>query len=130
MRNPQVINMINKSLANPYGLKCFINNQDELIVSPKLNAYFRLADVETELDFKCKVLEWLSYYVADNHWFGLDKERKNIEHFINYILGTNFDHDDFQYIYEELGNRVNHELTINFIENNYDMNLLGKAVLL
>lgn len=130
MRNPQVINMINKSLANPCGLRCFINNDDELIVSPKLNAYFRLSDIETELDFKCKVLEWLSFYVANNHWFGHDKERKNIEHFINYILGTHFNHDDFQYIYCELGNRVNHQLTISFIESNYDMNLLGKVVLL
>lgn len=130
MRNPQVLNMINKALANPYGLKCFINNLDELIVSPKLNAYFRLEDVETELEFKCKVLEWLAFYVADNHWFGYDKERNNIEKFINYILGTHFIHTDFQYIYQELGNRVNHKLTISFIESNYDMNLLGKVVLL
>jgi len=129
MRNSEVINMINKALTNPCGLKCFINTLDELIVSPKLNAYFRLNDVETELDFKCKLLEWLSFYVADNHWFGHDNERINIECFINYILETQFSHDDFQYIYSKLGNRVNHKLTINFIESNYDMSLLGKRVL-
>ena len=128
MRNPQVINMINKSLANTCGLKCFINNEDELIVSPRLNAYFRLEDLETELDFKCKVLEWLSFHIADNHWFGHDKERKNIEHFINYVLGTHFNHDDFQIIYMKLGNRVNHKLTTDFIEKNYDMNLLKEVI--
>ena len=127
---PEVLNLINKSLSNPFGLKVFINNQNELIVSPKLNAYFRLEDVNTELEFNCKCLEWLSFHVADNHWFGADKERKNIEKFINYILNTGFDHDDFQYIYSKLGNRVNHELTIRFIEGDYDMNLLGKVVLL
>ena len=125
MRNP-LINMINKALTNPCDLKCFINNHNELIVSPELNAYFRLEDLETELDFKCKVLEWLSFHVADNHWFDHDIERINLENFINYILETNFSHDDFQYIYSRLGNRVNHKLTIDFIESNYDMNLLKK----
>lgn len=126
MRTPEVLNMINKSICNPYGLRCFINNIDELIVSPKLNAYFRLADVETELEFKCKCLEWLSFYVANNHWFGHDKERKKIEKFINYILNTKFTHDDYQDIYCRLGNRVNHSLTESFINNNYDMNLLRR----
>ena len=125
MRNAEVLNMINKAICNPYRLRCFINNQDELIVSPKLNAYFRLEDVETELQFKCKCLEWLSFYVADNHWFGYDAERKRIERFINYMLGTHFSHDDFQYIYCKLGNCVKHTLTIQFIESGYDMKLVG-----
>lgn len=129
MRNAEVQNMINKAICNYEGLKCFINNLDELIISPKLNAYFRLEDVETELDFKCKCLEWLSFHVADNHWFGYNAERKKIERFINYILGTNFSHDDYQYIYGKLGNRVNHKLTVDFVERGYDMNLLGKVVL-
>ena len=126
MRTPEVQNMINKSICNPYDLRCFINNIDELIVSPKLNAYFRLEDVETELEFKCKCLEWLSFYVADNHWFGHDKERKKIEKFINYILNTKFTHEDYQDIYGRLGNRVNHTLTESFINSNYDMNLLRR----
>lgn len=121
---PEVQNLINKSICNPQGLETFINNENELIVSPRLNAYFRLEDVETELDFKCKCLEWLSFFIANNHWFGKDKERKKLESFINYILGTNISHDDFQIIYMKLGNRVNHELTIKFVESNYNINLL------
>lgn len=121
---PEVQNLINKSICNPQGLKTFINNENELIVSPRLNAYFRLEDVETELNFKCKVLEWLTFHIADNHWFGCDEERTNIECFINYILNTHFNHDDFQYVYLKLGNRINHKLTIDFIESNYNINLL------
>ncbi len=121
---PEVQNLIDKSICNPQDLKTFINNENELIVSPRLNAYFRLEDIETELDFKCKALEWLSFHIADNHWFGKNKERKKLESFINYILGTNISHDDFQTIYMKLGNRVNHELTIKFVESNYDINLL------
>jgi hypothetical protein len=45
------------------------------------------------------------------------------------MLGTNFSHDDYQYIYGKLGNRVNHKLTVDFVESGYDMNLLGKVVL-
>ena len=128
MKKPEVQNLINKTICNPYGLRVFINNEDEIIVSHKLNAWFRLEDIETELDFKCKCLEWLSFHVADNHWYGKDKERKKIEATINYILGTNFSHRDYQYIYCKLGNRVNHELTIKFVESNYDMKLLGKEM--
>ena len=129
MNNPKVQNLINKTICNPQGLRSFINNQNELIVSPKLNAYFRLEDVKTELDFKCKCLEWLSYFVADNHWFGNSKERKKIESFINYILGTDIKHSEFQLIYMRLGNRINHTLTVKFIESNYNIKVLKKEVL-
>lgn len=129
MRTPEVQEMINKAICNPQGLRVFINNHNEIIIAPKLNAYFRLEDVETELEFKCKCLEWLSFFVADNHWFGEDTLRRKIERFINYMLDTHFNHDDYQYIYEKLGNRVNHNLTVQFVESGYDMNLLGKAVL-
>lgn len=128
MKNPEVQNLINKTICNPYGLRVFINNEDEIIISPKLNAWFRLEDVETELDFKCKCLEWLSFHVADNHWCGQNAERRKIEEIINYILGTNFSHYDYQYIYCALGNRVNHNLTIQFVESNYDLKLLGKEM--
>ena len=122
---PEVLNMINKSICNPYGLRVFINNLDEIIISPKLNAYFRLEDVKTEHEFKCKCLEWLSFYVADNHWFGHDRERKKIENMINYLLNTNFSHEDYQHIYCRLGNRINHDLTVRFVDSGYDMTLIG-----
>ena len=120
--------LLNKTVMNPYGFRPFINNINELILDRPLNIYFRLNDVETELDYKCKVLEFMSFFVADNHNMGFKKKSKRIEKFINYILGTRFTHDDFQDIYYYLGNRINHKLTIEFINSGYDMNLLKESL--
>ena len=116
--------LVNKCIENPFNLRVFINNDNEIIFSTKVNIYFRLADVETELDFKSKVLEWLSYHTADNHGCFYPKISKKIEDMINYILNTRFSHQDLQRIYGSLGNRINHDLTVKFINSNYDMSLL------
>lgn len=119
--------LINKTLTYGYanGLHSFVNENNELIVIPSINAYFRLEDVKTELDFKCKVLNWLSYYVSSNHWNRYWSRK--IMKYINYILETNFTKDDFDLIYGRLGNNVHPALTIKFIENNYDMDVLKKG---
>lgn len=104
------------------GLKSFINEDNELIVIPKINAYFKLKDVETELDFKCKVLNWLSFYASPNHW---DKRWSNeIIDYTNFILHTDFSKEDFETIYKHLGNGINNDLTIKFIQSDYDMKVL------
>lgn len=111
--------MINKLLS--LNLKSFINNENELILIPKTNLYFRLADVQTELDFKCKVLEWCSRdCVKDTTLYWQRKTRK----MVNYLLGTNFTHNQLNMIYCRLGNCVNHQRTINFINSNYDFEIL------
>lgn len=118
--------LINKTLTYGYanGLHSFVNENNELIVIPSINAYFRLEDVKTELDFKCKVLNWLSYYASSNHWNRYWSRK--IMKYINYILETNFTKEDLDLIYCRLGNNVHPALTIKFIENNYDMNVLKK----
>ena len=45
--------------------KAFINNSNEIILEPKNNVYFRLDDVKTEFDFKCKMFAWLSRPIFD-----------------------------------------------------------------
>lgn len=125
--NADVQMLLNKTVRNPYGFRVFINNCNELILDPKLNIYFWLGNVETELDYKCKVLEFMSFFVANNHNMGFLKKSRRIEHFINYILGTHFTHDDFQDIYCKLGNRVHHDKTIAFVKSGYDMNLLRRS---
>ena len=119
--------LINKTLSYGYanGLHSFVNENNELIVIPKINAYFRLEDVKTTLDFKCKVINWLSYYVAPNHWYRYWSLK--MMKYINYILNTNFTKDDFDLIYGRLGNNVHPALTIKFIESNYDMDVLKKG---
>ena len=101
----------------------FINLSNELILERKNNLYFRLEDVETELDFKCKMLAWMSRPIAKGltpHW-----SKKMLLSF-NQLMGTNFTKADMQVIYTELGNDVNTELSIKFIESNYDLTLLER----
>lgn len=99
----------------------FINQDDELILEPKNNVYFRLEDMETELEFKCKLMAWVSRPIAKGlspHW------SKKVLASVNELLGTKFSKADMQIIYTELGNDVNPELSIKFIESGYDMSLL------
>ena len=82
---PEVQLLLNKTVMNPYGFRPFINNINELILDKPLNIYFRLDDIETELDYKCKVLEWVSFYVADNHNMEFKNKSKRIEETITRI---------------------------------------------
>ena len=43
---------------------------------------------------------------------------------INDFLGTRFSADDIEQIYTYLGNRVNHQRTVRFVESGYDMAVL------
>ena len=104
-------------------LKSFINNRNELILIPKTNLYFRLEGVETELDFKCKLLEWCSRDSVKGVSIYWQRKTRNM---INYLLGTNFTENNLNMIYCRLGNCVNHNLTIAFVESNYNFDLLKK----
>lgn len=118
---PEVIGLVNKVFSFSL-FKSFINNKNELIILPNLNVYFRLEDVETELDFKCKILEWVSKYVSQNHWDRYWSPK--ILKFINYMLNTDFNKDEINTIYCKLGNRIHHNLTIKFVQSNYDFKLI------
>lgn len=99
----------------------FINHSKEIILEPKNNVYFRLEDVQTALDFQCKMFAWLSRPIAK----GLNKywSPKVLKCF-NQLLKTNFTKEEMLKIYDRLGNDVNRELTIKFIESKYDLSLL------
>ncbi|MGE7828925.1 hypothetical protein [Paenibacillus sp. NPDC093718] len=103
--------------------KSFINHNNEIILEPRNNVYFRLDDVHTELDFKCKMFAWLSRPIAK----GLNKywAPKVLSSF-NQLLRTNFNKDDMNLIYDRLGNDVNRPLAIKFIESNYDLTILNR----
>lgn len=129
--------------------KPYINDLNEIILAPKGNIYFRLEDVKTELDLKCKVIAWLSrsalkfqYYHEEKYSGKYDeygnaiyiknswgiKKNKEIRNkcikAINQICGTNFNKEQIELIYIHLGNDINRKLTIQFIESGYDLNLL------
>jgi hypothetical protein len=87
-----------------------------------------LEDVENELDLKCKLLEWCSRSACKDmpyhqQWRN-DKYNLDNKNRVNQLLGTNFNEEQMLIIYCKIGNKVNHELTIKFINSNYDMNIL------
>ncbi|NWL87577.1 hypothetical protein DMN77_08160 [Paenibacillus sp. 79R4] len=103
--------------------KSFINHNNEIILEPRNNVYFRLDEVETELDFKCKMFAWLSRPIAEGlnrYWSPL------VLNCFNELLKTNFSKDEMYEIYDRLGNDVNRKLTIRFIESGYDLSLLTR----
>lgn len=106
----------------------FINHNGEFIAHAKSNTYFILRDCKTELDVKCKVLEWLSraayktepYRKRDKN----DEFHKFIRDGIIEFLGVHFSESDMETIYTYLGNACNHEKTVTFVMSGYDMGIL------
>ena len=84
-----------------------------------------------DLDIKCKVLKWLSRAAYKGQPFASEKRNRAFRDFmlngINMFLECDFDENDIEVIYTYLGNAVNHELTVKFVETGYDMSILESA---
>ena len=108
----------------------FINHNLEFIAHRYSNTYTLLRDCETELDVKCKLLEWFSRAAHKSQPYQTEKSNKKFHAFIrngiNEFLHTQFTESDMAIIYQNLGNAVRHDLTICFIESGYDMGRLEK----
>lgn len=106
----------------------FINHNNELILIPKVNLYIRLEDVNTPTELKYKLLEWCSRDCScalrySQNWRNA-RYHDDVLARVNKCLGTNFTRDEMELIYERLGNRCNHKLTMKFVSGGYDMKLL------
>lgn len=106
----------------------FVNENQEFIAVPKTNLYFLLSNCNSLLDIKCKVLEWFSRDACKSqpfrsHWRNKEYQ-DNIRDKINEFLGTDFTREEMTDIYSQLGNNVNRQLCIEFIESDYNMKLL------
>lgn len=112
--------------------KTIINENMEVIVEPKANEYFLTADCYTKEDIQCKVLEWFSRGACKTEPF--QSKRKNqefreyMQNGINNYFGMDFTQEEFEKIYQYLGNRVNHNKTIKFINSGFDMGVLESEV--
>lgn len=110
----------------------FFNERDEFIAHRYSNTYFIFANCETELDVKCKVLEWLSRSAHKGIPYSQEWRNKKFRKFmldgINMFLHTDFSFDDMEPIYTYLGNACNHKKTIRFIESGYDMQVLTERM--
>lgn len=101
--------------------KAFINRRNELILAPTKNIYFNLNGVESKRDITVKIFHWLSrpaHKGVGSYW------ENRIRAIINNYLQTDFNRDDFDLIYTELGNATNPELTEKFIDSDYDLKVL------
>ena len=110
----------------------FINHNLEFIAEPhhRVNSYFRLEDCETEEDVTAKVLEWLSREAHKSLHFNSDRRNRAVHEYhlegINAFCGTIFSVDDIEKVYTYLGNRVNHQKTLDFIRSGYDLAVLTR----
>lgn len=106
----------------------YINRIGELILSDKGNVYFIAKSCENETDIICKLLEWCSRPIAKGQPYCHEKRnrewRESLLISFNEYLGTQFSQEDMYWIYDKLGNEVDHELTLKFIESGYDLNLV------
>lgn len=102
----------------------YINSRDEFIAHPLTNQYFLLANCATPEDIQAKVLEWLSRAAFKTQPYSQewrnDRFHNAMRTSINAFLGTAFTEEDMEIIYCKLGNRIDHELTMQFILTGYD----------
>lgn len=101
--------------------KMFINEINEAIIEPYNNIYFRLEDVKDERDVMIKLVKWCSRLK------GMSKVRKYylLDGF-NAFCGTNLTLLDMSYIYCELGNGINDKLAQEFVDSDFNMDLIPK----
>ena len=101
----------------------FVNMQNELVFSLRTDSGFSLKDVTDETQLKAKILEWLTRTAIKAV---SPKERKLHFEGSNKLLGTNFTLEEMTDIYTYLGNGINHDLCVKFVESGYDMTMIQK----
>lgn len=106
----------------------FINERDEFIAHPRTNQYICLGGCKTPLDIECKVLEWFSRPACKTAPYSQKWRNRKFHEFIrngvNDFLDTGFSEQEMLDIYGALGNAINHEKTIRFVESGYDFAVL------
>ena len=106
----------------------YVNSCGELIISDRGNVYFTATDCNTKEDVICKLLEWCSRPIAKGMPYSTNKRNNEWRNSLlcgyNNYLGTNFTQEDVYWIYDKLGNAVNHELTLEFIHSGFDLSLV------
>jgi hypothetical protein len=112
-----------KEIIRELSPNAFINLHNELIIEPKNNIYFRLEDINGELDLQCKVIAWLSRPSCKGvspYW------QKRFLSIINRFLGTQFTTEEIEIVYTYLGNDINRGLCEQFVQSGYDLSLIDK----
>lgn len=125
--NEQFISEL-KKLLNCFP-ESYINHSLEVILIPKTNTCFSLVGCATKRDIIAKVLMWCTRDISKLQPY--NQRRRNIRFYVENkerlekYLGKNINVD---VIYRRLGNGINKELTYQFIDSDFDMDLLHKEV--
>lgn len=109
----------------------FVNKHNELILIPETNLYIQLENCKTKFQLFAKLLEWCSRDSCFSLTYSMMKFNelywKQNREALNSFFDQNWSHEDMSLIYETLGCRVNHELTIKFIESGFDLQVLERS---
>lgn len=111
----------------------FIYREEELILHKKWNIYFRLVidlypeegsrDITSE-EFDYKLLSYMSFYCADNHFKKSSVKCKWAWNRLNRWFRKDFSYEELQIIYQKLGCGANRILGIEFIKSGLNLELL------
>jgi hypothetical protein len=90
------------------------NDEDELIVEPKNNIYFRIDNVFTNAGFDCKIIAWCSRSACkglSNYW------QRYMRRGLNSYFNRNWSVDDWMRIYTRYGNDIRRNECAKFLVN-------------
>lgn len=106
----------------------FINRNGEVILSEKGNVYFNAMDCTDKSDITCKLFEWCSRPIVKGVAYSSAKRNRewqeDLLNGLNRYLGTQFSLEDVYYIYQELGNGVDHDHTMEFVNSGFDFDVI------
>lgn len=101
----------------------FINSNFELILEKRRNIYINLELINTPKELEMNLIQWKTRAcIKGDDEKILNETRKKINKFFN----KNFSLQDFELIYELLGNEINPELCEKFVDNDLDIEILKK----
>lgn len=101
---------------------------DELCINGKLGGkeycISFIIDMKEKVRFQYKLLSYLSYLTADNHYGRKSQISLYYHERINRYFKTSFTLDELQKIYCRIGTGCNPELGYKFIKSSFNMELL------
>lgn len=108
----------------PFFPLAHIYKNNELILDPKNNIYFRIDNITSKLEFQCKILEWCSRPACK----GLKPIwQRFVQGALNGYFRQTWTRNELESIYTRLGNGVNRELCIKFIKGDFDLKILQET---
>ena len=106
--------------------KALLNLRLELIAYPARNTTVPLYGADTIEELNARIIEWCSREACKSYSPASQKYHLNG---INQFCHTDFTRDGMEYIYTNLGNGINHDLCLRFVdEMDFNLNKLKHAI--